>query len=302
MADTSGQAEIRGIDIDKLVKGFAEELFIFKQFVNQTSTSAREIRWYSQTSTVLTGTTTTGITKNLISNVSQLSSPTLVEKSWTRNTSYVRKYFVESPIISDEDVKDSDIDVLAQNLRQLTRSIASAVDVRIWNVLTENTGESTTLHTIPVNANYSVAVAQWSDLTNGNPIRDILSGAAAIRAQGYDIADMVLLMNAASYKNLLTNLITVKGSSIPAFSSEKVGSGVLMNILGHRVVVSQNVTPGYIAQFPNKASATWKSFTPITARTVEEVGIGTKIRVWEEGEAILTDPKSVHLLSGCGTT
>ena len=156
--------------------------------------------------------------------------------------------------------------------------------------------------TIPLNANYSVAVAAWTDLTNGNPIRDILSGAAAIRAQGYDISDMVLLMNAASYKNLMTNLITVKGSSIPAFSSEKVGSGVLMNILGHKVVVSQNVTAGYVAQFPNKAAATWKTFTPITARTIEDVGRGQKIRVWEEGEAILHDPKSVHLLSGCGAS
>ena len=45
---------------------------------------------------------------------------------------------------------------------------------------------------------------------------------------------------------------------------------------------------------PQRA-ATWKTFTPITSRTVEEVGIGTKIRVWEEGECLLTDPKCVHL-------
>ena len=294
-------ADIRGIDIDKLAKGFADEEFVFKQFVTVTPTAAREIRWYQKTSGVLTSVTTTGMTGNLISNTDQLALPTVIEQSWTRNTSYVRKYFVESPLLSDEDIKDSDIDVLATNIRDLTRAVASQVDTRIWNVLTENTGGTTPM-TIPVNALMSVAVAAWTDLTNGNPIRDILSGSAAIRAQGYDISDMVLLMNAASYKNLLTNLITVKGSSIPAFSSDKVQSGVLMNILGHKVVVSQNVTAGYVAQFPNKAAATWKTFVPITARTVEDVGRGVKIRVWEEGECILHDPKCVHLLSGCGST
>jgi hypothetical protein len=36
---------------------------------------------------------------------------------------------------------------------------------------------------------------------------------------------------------------------------------------------------------------------PITSVVVAEPGIGRKIRVWEEGEALLTDPKSVHLIT-----
>jgi hypothetical protein len=35
----------------------------------------------------------------------------------------------------------------------------------------------------------------------------------------------------------------------------------------------------------------------ITATTINDPGIGTKIRVWEEGEAICTDPKSVYVLT-----
>jgi hypothetical protein len=42
-------------------------------------------------------------------------------------------------------------------------------------------------------------------------------------------------------------------------------------------------------------SATWKSFTGIGSAVIDDPGIGKKIRVWEEGEALLTDPKSVHL-------
>ena len=68
MADTSGQAEIRGIDIDKVAKGFAEEDILLKRFCIVTPASAREIIWYQKTSGFLTGPTTTGITSTLIYN------------------------------------------------------------------------------------------------------------------------------------------------------------------------------------------------------------------------------------------
>ena len=50
MVDTSGQAEIRGIDIDKLAKGFADEQNVMKKFVTLSKTKAREIRWYQKES------------------------------------------------------------------------------------------------------------------------------------------------------------------------------------------------------------------------------------------------------------
>lgn len=97
MADTSGMAEIRGIEIDKLAKGFAEEDNIFKRFVTVTPTSAREIRWYKKTAGFLDSTDTTAITASQIENTSELSLPVVVEQSWTRTTSYVRKYFCREP-------------------------------------------------------------------------------------------------------------------------------------------------------------------------------------------------------------
>ncbi len=291
MADTSGMQDLRGIDIDKLAKGFADEEFIFKNFCTVSNTSAREIRWYQKTAGILTAPTTTNITSNMIANVAPLAKPVTVEQSWTRNTSYVRKYFVESPWISTEDISDTDIDILATNVRDLTRAVASQVDTRIFNVLTESV--------TPVNITYdNTAGTGWDDASNGNPIADMLSGVQAIRSNGYDVSNLVILMDSLAYKNLMNYIITVKGSSIPAFASDKVESGVLMRILGHKVVVSQNVTTNYAVQFVPQRSVTWKSFVPITARTVEEVGIGVKIRVWEEGEGLLTDPKSVHLISG----
>ena len=297
MADSSGQAEIRGIDIDKLAKGFADEASLLKQFVTKSSTKAREIRWYQKTSGFLDSTDTTAITLSQISNVSERSLPVVVEQSWTRNTSYVKKFFVESPTISDEDIKDSDIDILATNVRDLVRAVANQVDIRIYSVIIEAAAATPTTPN-PTNTLTTAATADgWDDDVTGNPIKDIMTGNRKIRAQGYDTSSIVLYINPIEHENLLNYLINVKGSSIPQFSSEKVKSGVLMELLGNRVVVSQNATTDYALQFIPQRSATWKSFMPITSVVMSDPGVGKKIRVWEEGECLLTDPKSVHQIT-----
>lgn len=289
MAETSGMAEIRGIDVDKLAKGFADEENIFKRFVANSTTSAREIRWYQKTSGFLTATSPA-----VTANVSDGAQPFILEQSWTRQTSYVRKYFVESPVLSEEDVKDSDIDILAGNVRDLVRRIERDVDARIYTVLTDNLS--------PTNVNVVTASGAWNgDGTTANPISDIMRMKLQLRRNGYNPEGAILIMNASGAKNLLSWLINVKGSSIPAFSSQKVETGVVTEILGVRVVSSENATNNYVVLAQADRACTWKSFMPITSVQITEPLIGVKIRVSEEGEAILTDPKAVCLLSGSGT-
>lgn len=294
MADTSGMYEIRGLDVDKLAKGFADEELILKRFLTVTPTSAREIRWYKKTSGFLAGTTTTGITGSIIDNTDQLALPSVVEQSWTRQTSYVRKYFVESPVISEEDIRDSDPDILAAHIRDLTRAIAYRVETRIWNVLTESLSPST-INTA------AAAGTGWDDATNGDPIGDLLAAKANIRSYGYDPEGAILLIHPTEHKMLLTWLIKTKGSSIPAFASQRVGDGVVMELLGLRVVVSTIATTDYALVFVPQRAATWKTFTGITAKEINDAGIGTKVRVWEEGECLLTDPRAVHLITDTTT-
>ena len=288
MADKSGQADIRGLNIDKLAKGFADEILQMKRFVTVSKTKAREVRWYQKTSGFLDSSDTSAITASQIANTSDKSLPVVVEQSWTRNTSYIRKYFVESPIISAEDIKDSDIDILATNIRDLVRAVANQVDLRIYNIITEDQ--------TPVNIETTAATGTgWDDAVNGNPILDLMTAKQKIRSNSYDLSSAVLVINPIEEKNLVNWLISVKGSSIPAFSSDKVKSGIVMEILGLRVVVSTQAVTDYAAVWIPSRSATWKQFMPITAVTIQDPGIGTKIRVWEEGECLLTDPKSVHL-------
>jgi len=99
----------------------------------------------------------------------------------------------------------------------------------------------------------------------------------------------MLLLTPKDHELMLTNLIFTKGSSIPAFASGKMGTGVVMEILGLKVMVSTNVDSDEALVVVPKRALTWKSFMPITTGIIDDVGIGKKIRVWEEGECLMTD-------------
>jgi len=292
MADTSGMAEIRGINIDKLAKGFADEEIIMKKFCSVSPTSAREIRWYQKTAGFLDSTDTTGITASQIANTSFRSQPVVVEQSWTRQTSYVKKYFVESPLISDEDIRDCDIDILATNVRDLVRAVERQIDLSIYNVLTESDTPAT-IQTIAI-------TDEWNDTANCVPISDLLTGKEYLVNYNYNAEGAVFMCRPDVARFLLNYLISVKGSSIPQFASDKMSNGVIMEVLGLKVVVSTVVTADKAVLFVPQRACTWKSFMDISSTVVDEPMIGKKIRVCEEGVAILSDPKAVVFYSNIG--
>ena len=133
MADSSAQAEIRGINIDKLAKGFADEALVLRKFIAGAKTKSRELRWYKKTPGFLDSPDTTDITSSQIANTSSKSLPVVVEQSWTRETNYVRLYKVESPWLSIEDIKDSDVDILGTNVRDLVQAVTNQIDKRIYS-------------------------------------------------------------------------------------------------------------------------------------------------------------------------
>ena len=133
--NTSGEADIRGLDIDKLAKGFAElEPNVLKKFITNAKTKAREIRWYQKESGFLDTTDTSGMTLSR-ADTSYRSRPEVVEQSWDRETSYVKKFFLSSPLLSDEDIKDSDIDILGGNLHDIVRAVQRRVAARIFQIM-----------------------------------------------------------------------------------------------------------------------------------------------------------------------
>ena len=297
--DGSAEKDIRGLDIDKLVKGFGELIPTFKNLVLSAKTSSREMRWYRKGLTLATAMnpldtqTTQGVTASMMNNTAFKSRPFVVEQKWERQTDHVKKFFVESPWNSLEDIKDSDIDVLGGNIKELVRAVLFKVDRRIFDVLTEATTSGTPN---PSTVNTTAAIAGWSTVATANPVLDLLNAKMEIGDAGYEAEGAFCLMTPLENKSLLNDVIGVKGSSIPSFATEKIKSGVVMNLLGLKLVVSTNAKDDFVITFI-KSAVTYKTFLPLTSAILTDEGIGKKIRVWEEGEAILTDPLSVHILT-----
>ena len=297
MVDKSREADIRGIDINKLATGFADEAIVMKSFVTMAKAGARELRWYQKTAGFLDSTSATDFTTSQIYNTSFGSLPVVVEAGWTRQTSYVKKFFVESPTFTIEDLKDNDIDLMATNVRDLVRAVSNQVDIRIYNVVCDKstlTGDQASGTSVPSAAGTADG---WDDEVTGNPILDILTALESIRTYRYDPSGAVMLLHPGDYTSLVNWLINVKGSSIPNFSSEKVKSGIVTEILGVRVVVNTTFDEDFATIFVPKTTAKWKQFMPLTTAWVDDPGIGKKLRIWEEGEAILENPNSAYVIS-----
>ena len=288
MADSVEMQDIRGLDIDKTVKGFALSEYIFKKDCTISNTSSDHVRWYQETAADLTPTA-----PQVISNVSPLSVFPTLETTWTRNTSYVKKYAAEG-FISMEDMKSSDIDVVARTLLRLTRAVVKQVDSDIWDVITESQSPSN-IQTFDVT---DVGGFQWDgeSVSGADIIKDLSHAKKMLLDYNYNPEGASLYLSGKDYESVVTWLISHKGSSIPQYASDKVSSGTVMQLLGLNIKVSNNVTASGAAVVVPQRACTWKTHTDTTSRAIEEAGIGTKFRVWELGIGILTDPKAVVYL------
>ena len=298
MADTIGQALIRGIDINKAAIVFGEEESILINFVSKSTTTAREMRWYQKTAGFLDTIDATGATEAL----SQIQTthgtiPAKVKQTWTRNTSYVKIFKAESEMISIEDLKDNDVDIFNTHVKDIVRAVVNQRDIRIYSVLIEAAAATPT--TPAPNLTLTTASTQdgWNDLVTGNPILDLMIGNRKIRAQGNKTQDIVAYMNPIEHQHLMNYIITVKGSSIPAMSSDLAKSGVLMEVVGNKIVVSQNATTDNVLQFIPNSACQYREFMPLTTAVIDEPLVGKTIRVITEGEAILVDPNKVHQIT-----
>lgn len=284
MADTNGQALIRGLDIDKVSKDMFEEALIFKKEVKVESTSSREIRWYQKTSGYITKSSPTKI-----SHIAYGARPFVARQTWTRNTSYIKKYMLDSEMIDLEDETDSDVQVFMNTAEDLTAAVAYDLDGDIWDVVSESQS--------PTNINSVTATAAWDAASGQDPYKDVSEAQRLIRQQTKKNPPLKIYLSAKDYDSLKVWLVSTKGSSIPGFSSQLVENGVITTFDGMQVIISENVTPDYAMVADLEKAAVYKEFSGLTTRVIEEEGIGKKVRIWTHGITLLTRPKYVALIS-----
>ena len=286
MVETSGQALIRDVDITRGAIAEFEEALIIRGLISSKPTKAREIKFWQKTTGYLTLTAPAKL-----SNIAPGARPFVAETSWTPVTKYSIKYMLDSPMINMEDESDSEVAVFRDNAKDVVESIANDNDNDIWNVISENQSAS--------NINSVTTQAAWDASSGQDPFLDIMASKTVIRQQTKrSIRNGVLLMNAKAEQDLLVWLVTTKGSSVPNFASEKVGTGTIDKFAGLQVIVSENITTDFAMVGDLKQAATYREFKPLTTWIIEEKGIGRKIRVSTNGVAILIKPKFLTLIDG----
>ena len=292
MADTRGMQDIFGLDIDRLAKGFGQQYYTFLAECQVRKMKGDSVRWFQKTAGTLTA-TAPSVTKN----VSPGAQPETLEQSWTRNTSYKKKYFVEG-FLDEEDITDAEIDTFATTIRDLTEVVVRDRDADIWDIMSESQSPSE----IQTFATTAIGGDQWDAAAYGSDIvKDLMYAKKLIQDQGYNPEGATLLVSTTDYNSIVNWLISGKGSSIPGFSSEKIKSGIVMNLLGLNIKVSLNVTADYALVIVPKRAVTYSESQSITANTTKDPGIGRNIRVWASGIAYRTDPKAIVLITDTQT-
>src|SRR3990167_4229884 len=266
MVVVQGDPSLRAEVVDRVVRDFALQEFKLKTIVNVSPTSANKNTYWRESRSELTGGTGSSFL-----GVPRLANPPYAEVTWTEASSYLIKFMAEG-VISYEDERTNELDVVARTLLRIGRGVASQVDAHIWNVLTEDR--------VVVNIN-EVAVAagsEWdsSTLVNRDPLFNILRAKRLIEEFQYDTSNGgYLLLSPKGFEDLMRHEDVKKSADF----------------------YTSDVTADYAAVCLGKQAATFNQAQDLTTEVINDPGIKKTIRAWEWGVCVLHDPKSVTLLS-----
>ncbi len=291
VADSVGEQDLRAEDVDSIVKGIATRLFVGKELVMTTGSNAWSETFYQETATPLTAATGSNIS---VKGIPRLAAFPYGGPTWTKSTSYMLKHGLEG-VISWEDARSDNIDVMARTLLRIAESVVKSVDDEIFSAITDSwTAASSVVNTKAIAAGY-----EWDSATiaNRDPLQNVLDAVKEIQTYNYNplSGDGFLALSPKDYANLLGNSNVRNAGQF--YTDQVTRNGWVGRLLGLSVYVSNSITADYAIVGIKKLCATWKSAIPLTTATIPDEGIKYTIRAWELGTTQLTNPRAITLIS-----
>jgi hypothetical protein len=280
MADTTGEQDLRKEYVDGAVKAVALMEYKLKTLCTVDSSSAWTESYYRETNTELTA----GGSTNDVKGIPRMAPFPYGEVSWTKVQAVIEKYGMEGEI-SYEDMKLNNIPMIQRTLLRIGRAVAYAVDVQIESVLSSDAGNS-----------YAITAGnEWdsSTVANRDPVYDILHAIQMLRADNINAlnGNGYLVLNGTDYTNLISNTKVINS---PTFkTADVVSNGVVGEICGLKIMVTEAVTADQAYVVVAKEALTWKQATPLTVLQIEDPGIKTTIRAFELGVCQMPSPNAV---------
>ena len=281
-----GQQNLRSVFYDKMVKGFAERAYKFKQAVTISSTSAWKNYFFRENATELTGQS-----GNAIKGIARNAEFPQASVSWERVQSVITKYGLEDNI-PYEDLISDEIDVRNRTVLRIASGVAKAVDDEIYAALTEN-GTPTNIQSITIVGGYS-----W-DSASAAIIDNLEEAEQKIAEYNYPTSDLMVFVSPKDKRKIVTYLYE-KGAQAPELATNAVNAdnGVLGRLGNKTFIVSNSVTASQALVVVPKRCATWKEMVPLSTTTKEDPYKSLTIRTVEMGVTQLTDVKAVVLIKG----
>jgi hypothetical protein len=282
MADTIGEIDIRGENIERAVKGFANKLYKLRPILKMENSSNWQESYYRETSTPLTA----GGNRS-VNQVARGALPPELHPSWTKVTTYNRKFMGQGTIFY-EDIKTNAIATQARTMFRVAEAIVNAVDLYIYTALTAEGSTS------------GVVAAQddWDSVTiaNRDPIGDILIGIGAMTTNNYDVkSNGYLLVKPRDYASLLRNSKVINNPSFK--TADVVSNGKVGQICGLTIIESTNVSADEAMIVMGNRAATWKGVVGLMSQVITDPGVNVKVRAWEMGHIQITDPQALYTIT-----
>lgn len=282
MADTIGEIDIRGQNFERAVKGFANKLYKLDQILLKESSNSDSENYYRETSTPLTA----GGNRN-VNNVARGALPPELHPSWTKVTTYHKKFMGQALIFFEDTLTDA-ISVQARSAFRVAEAIVNAKDTYIYAQLTAATSTSGVV----------AAIDDWNSATisNRSPIDDILIGEGAMMANNYDVLQNgYLLVTPFDYASLLRNSKVINNPSFK--TADVISNGVVGQIAGLKIIVSTNVDTDECMIVMGQRAATWKGVVGLNSAVIVDQGVSLKVRSWMMGHIQITDPQGLYTIT-----
>ena len=282
MALTVGQEQLRGENVERAIKGYAEQEYILKGVLLVQSSSKWTETYYEEDSTVLTGGT-----GSPIEGVPRLAQPPYVQPIFEEKSVRHRKFMAQGVVSMEDKITDA-IDVQARTMKAVGRSVASAVDGYIYTQLSGATGIGTA----------AAAGTGWDAAAESTrkPISDILKGIQKMSENNYNVlTNGFLLLTPHDYRALMENSKVINDPSFK--TADIVTSGTVGQIAGLKIKVTNSVADDEAMIIMGQRAATWKSAVSMTSNVEYDAGIKYTIRAWEIGVIQITDPLAIYVIT-----
>jgi len=287
MADTTGEADLRAENIERIVKGFALAEYRMKELVMTPTSSAWIESYYQESKAELTA----GATRS-VKGIPRLAKFPYGEVSWAKKSAYILKHGLEGTI-SYEDAVSNNVDVIARTLLRIARAVVKSVDTEIFDALSEN------VTPVLINTVACAVGSEWNSATiaNRDPIQNILDAIALIEVDNYNVDNGMgfLAIGPTAKAHLLGNSNVRNAGQF--YTDAVTRNGKIGRLLGLDVIVSNTVTDDYALVGIKNECGTWKTATPLTVATIYDPGVSHTIRAFELGTTQLTNPEALCLIT-----